>query len=304
LSAAQQSLQQLRPDADPGTDLAGRDMSADYEALLRARFGTSVDTAFADIPDLPELRRVLARRTHRTYTDQEVSPDLIRLLSVGAHSASAKSDFQQASIITVTDPERRTAIAKPFPAMPWIGTAPAFLVFCGDTRRLERLGVERGHPATNRNLEGFFNATVDATLAMQTFILLAESAGLGVCPISVLRNEVDTVAPVLGLPEGVFPVAGLCVGWPAAEGYVSLRLPPSVTLHTNTYDDTAMPDAIDRYDHERDARHATPRDKQRAPAIFGYADFYGWSEDKSRQSAQGEGAAFPPWLRKNGFTFD
>ena len=60
---------------------------------------------------------------------------------------------------------------------------------------------------------------------------------------------------------------------------------------------------LDRYDREREARNPTPSDKQRAPDVFGVADAYGWSEDKARQAAQPEGAAFPPWLRAQGFTF-
>jgi nitroreductase/FMN reductase [NAD(P)H] len=65
-----------------------------------------------------------------------------------------------------------------------------------------------------------------------------------------------------------------------------------------------MPAEIDTYDHARAARHPTPPDKQRAPERFGIAEFYGWSEEKTRHHAQGEGAAFPPWLRRCGFTFD
>ena len=39
-------------------------------------------------------------------------------------------------------------------------------------------------------------------------------------------------------------------------------------------------------------------------AEFGEAAFYGWSEDKARQAAKAEGAAFPPYLRSHGFSFD
>jgi nitroreductase len=279
-------------------------MDGDYAALLTARFGEGEAPAPENAPGVPEIARILARRTHRDYDGRAVPPDLVRLICHAALSASAKSDFQQASIIEVTDPTRRESIGALFPAMPWIGYAPVFLVFCGDARRMQRIGDLRGHPAPNGGLEGFFNATVDAALALQTAILAAEAAGLGCCPISVLRNRIGEVAPVLGLPDLVFPVAGLCLGWPAKPGFVSQRLPPAVTLHENAYDDSDMPAAIDRYDRTRAARHATPRDKQRAPERFGYADFYGWSEDKARQSAQGEGAAFPPWLRAHGFTFD
>ena len=266
-----------------------------YAELVRDRFGPFPDAAWDDAPDSALLRRILGRRTHRAYEKRGVPAPLLRLLGLTALSASAKSDFQQASIITVQDPARRAALAAPFPAMPWIGEAPAFLVFCGDARRLERLGTMRGHKQDNGSLEGFFNAAVDAALVLQTFILAAEGVGLGCCPISVLRNQVDTVAAILELPPKVFPVAGLCVGWPNSAGHVSMRLPPTLTMHTDRYDDANLAAEIDAYDAAREARHPTPRDKQRAPKTFGYADRYGWSEDKARQSAQGEGAAFPPW---------
>jgi hypothetical protein len=69
------------------------------------------------------------------------------------------------------------------------------------------------------------------------------------------------------------------------------------------YDDSA-PQAIDDYDRRRDARHSIPREQHRSVAEFGEAAFYGWSEDKARQAAKAEGAAFPPYLRAHGFTFD
>jgi hypothetical protein len=188
--------------------------------------------------------------------------------------------------------------------MPWIGISPVFFVFLGDARRLQRVGELRGKPVRNGTLEGFFNASVDAALAMQTMILCAESAGLGVCPISVIRNEIDKVAAILRLPDLVFPVAGLCLGYPQSEGYVSLRLPRRVTTHCDRYDDTALPVAIDDYDRRRDAVHAIPKEQQRSNAEFGEAAFYGWSEDKARQAAKAEGAAFPPYLRSHGFSFD
>src|SRR5260221_12217183 len=179
------------------------------------------------------IRRVISRKTVRRYTDVVPDQSLLDLLVAAALSASAKSDFQQASILRVDDPAKRTAIGKLFPAMPWIGVSPVFFVFLGDARRLQRIGELRGKPVRNGTLEGFFNASVDAALAMQTMILCAESAGLGVCPISVIRNEIDKVAAILELPDLVFPVAGLCLGYPQVDGYVSLRLPRLWTTHPN-----------------------------------------------------------------------
>ena len=243
-------------------------MAEIYAPDLTQRFGAPPDIEGA-VDDNEALHRILGRRTHRAYSDKRVPEALLDVLVSAALSASSKSDFQQASIIRVIDPAKRAALAALIPAMPWIGTSPIFYVFCGDARRLERLCDLRGHPQGNGRLEGFFNAAVDAALVMQTFILAAESVGLGVCPISVIRNHPDAVGEILGLPDKVFPVAGLCIGWPAGAGFVSMRLPPAVTVHVDRYDDGDMPGLVDDYDRRRDARHSIPPDKQRAPQKFG-----------------------------------
>ena len=274
-----------------------------YASAIERRFGDGGPSA-GNSADNELINRVLSRKTVRRYSDVVPDENLLDLLVGAALSASAKSDFQQASILCVSDPAQRAAIGRLFPSMPWIGLSPVFFVFLGDARRLQRIGELRGKPVLNGTLEGFFNASIDAALAMQTMILCAESAGLGVCPISVIRNEIDKVASILGLPDLVFPVAGLCLGYPQAEGYVSLRLPRRVTTHRDRYDDGALPHAIDDYDRRRDARHAIPKEQQRSNAEFGEAAFYGWSEDKARQAAKDEGAAFPPYLRSHGFSFD
>jgi FMN reductase [NAD(P)H] len=277
-------------------------MSAYADAIER-RFGDGGPSGDG-VAENDFIRRVLSRKTVRRYSDAVPSDSLLDLLVAAALSTSAKSDFQQASILRVIDPAQRAAIGRLFPSMPWIAIAPVFFVFLGDARRLQRIGELRGRPVRNGTLEGFFNASVDAALAMQTMILCAESAGLGVCPISVIRNEIDEVAGILGLPDLVFPVAGLCLGYPQAGGYVSLRLPRRVTTHRDRYDDDALLQVIDDYDRRRDALHAIPREQQRSNAEFGEAAFYGWSEDKARQAAKAEGAAFPPYLRSHGFSFD
>jgi FMN reductase [NAD(P)H] len=279
----------------------------DLKALLNGRFGLDLDPADTPAPT-PMVAQILSRRTHRAYTAEPVGEELIDLLLAAALSASSKSDFQQASIIKLNDMDRRQRVARHFPLMPWIGTAPKFLVFCADARRLERIGAMRSHPTPvgdpDVDLEAFLNASVDAALAMQTFILAAESAGLGCCPISVIRNEMATVGRELALPDKVFPVAGLCIGYPAGKGHVSIRLPPSITVHTDTYDDTALETELAAYDRRRSARHATPRDQQRNAKLFGYVDFYGWSEDKARQAAEPEGASFVAYVKRHGFSFD
>jgi nitroreductase len=270
-------------------------MTKPYETELQARFGYDLDLG-GEPEDNPWIRQVLLRRTQRRYDARPVPESVVRLILAAAFSTSSKSDFQQASVIRVEDRGQRDKLAALLPDMPQIGNAPLFLVFLGDARRLERMTQ---HPVVNSTLEGFFNATVDAALAMQTCILAAETLRLGTCPISHLRNHARAVGDILALPDKVFPVAGLCLGYPAQPGFISMRLPPDATVHRERYDDGAIA-AVDAYDRRRDARHSI-KDRQKSPEIFGTAEFYGWSEDKARQAMTAEGAGFAVWLREHGF---
>jgi FMN reductase [NAD(P)H] len=271
-------------------------MTQPYSSELTARFGFDLDLGGA-AEDNAWIKQVLLRRTQRRYDARPVPESLIRLILAAALSASSKSDFQQASVIRVDGRGQRDRLAALIPDMPWIGNAPVFLVFLGDARRLERVSH---HPVGNGTLEGFFNATVDAALALQTAILAAETLGLGTCPISVLRNPAVAVGEILALPHKVFPVAGLCLGYPAQPGFVSMRLPPEATVYRDRYDDSPMIEAVEAYDRRRDARHSI-KDRQKSPEVFGTAAFYGWSEDKARQATTPEGAGFAAWLKAHGF---
>jgi len=271
-------------------------MSEPYHNELTARFGYDSDMG-GETEDCTWIRQVLLRRTHRRYAERPVPEPIVRLILAAAFSASSKSDFQQASVIRVDGRAQRDRLAALIPDMPWIGNAPVFLVFLGDARRLEQISR---HPVANGTLEGFFNATVDAALALQTAILAAETLGLGTCPISVLRNHIEAVGEILALPDKVFPVAGLCLGYPAQQGFISMRLPPDVTVHSDRYDSSGLPAAVASYDHRRDARHSI-KDRQKSPEVFGTAEFYGWSEDKGRQAMTPEGIGFAGWLGARGF---
>ncbi len=132
--------------------------------------------------------------------------------------------------------------------MPWIAEAPVVLVFCGNNRRIRQIGEWRGKPFANDHLDHFMNAAVDAGIVMTTFIRAAEAVGLGACPISAIRNKPREVSELLDLPEWVFPVAGLTLGYPAQEGRITPRLPLDVTVHVDRFDDSRVRENVDAYD--------------------------------------------------------
>ena len=270
-------------------------------AALEARFGQRLDIP-AEPNDLVTLAGIAGRRSHRRYADRPVDPALVRLLAAIALSAPSKSDLQQADIVICEDPALRRDIADLVPNMPWVRAAPAFLVVLANNRRQRQIAELRGRPFANDHLDAFFNASVDAGILLAFLVNAAEAAGLGCCPISVIRDRSEEISALLGLPDHVFPVAGLCLGWPAEEGAVSPRLPLSATVHVDRFRDETIAEDIAGYDARRN--RTQPYATQRATDRFGTSDDYGWSEDKARQYASAQREDFGAFIRKKGFRLD
>ena len=105
---------------------------------------------------------------------------------------------------------------------------------------------------------------------------------------------------LLGLPDWVFPLAGLCVGYPENNGVITPRLPLEVTVHTDRFSENDIAAKIDAYDRRRAALQ--PYKKQRGVKRFGEAPFYGWSEDKARHYSVPERSDFGAYIRDQKFS--
>lgn len=265
---------------------------------VRHRFGEETP-AVAAMPGLDAVLRLVQHRSQRRYVaGREVEPALVALLCAAALASPSKSDLQQRDIVVLEDAAQRRRVTSLLDD-PWIDEAPCFLVFCGNNRRQRQIHEWRGHAFANDHLDPFFNAAVDAAIALGTFVAAAEAVGLGCCPISIIRNHAAKVSETLELPDYVFPVAGMTLGWPSEPGYVSLRLPLAATVHRDRFDDRDIRERIDAYDRRRAA--VQPYRRQRYATDYEAAAFYGWSEDKARQYARPERADFGSFVRAKGF---
>src|SRR5437868_4284 len=271
------------------------------EEALAERFGvaSAVDPT---LPGLDELTRIARHCVHRRFQSRPVEPALLRLLCACALSAPSESDLQQADILVVRDKAKQSAIAALIEDMPWIAQAPAFLMFLTNGARLPQIAAMRGKPFPNDHLDLFFNAVADSAIVLVTFMRAAAAVGLGCCPISAVRDCPQAISELLGLPQRVIPLAGLCVGWPAEPARITPRLGLDVTLHEDVYRADGLAAEIEAYDRRRAATR--PYARQRAPERWGHAAFYGWSEDKARQYAEPLRASFGGYVRARGFRLD
>ncbi len=183
----------------------------------------------------------------RSYTGEPIAPELLAELIQAGQGAASSSFIQAYSVVRVTRPEARAAIAAAAGNQPWIEQAAEFLVYCADLRRIDRACREQDRGALEGWSEHALAAVVDVALMAQNVLVAAESVGLGGVFIGGIRNAPEVIAEQLELPDLVVPVFGMCLGWPSDTPAVKPRMPLAMILHQDVYRDPT-PEAIASYD--------------------------------------------------------
>lgn len=199
----------------------------------------------------PMIDQLLDHRSVRAFTDAPLPEGTLEAMIAAAQSAASSSNLQVWSVVAVQDPDRKARLAKLAGNQAHILQAPLFLVWLADLSRVSRIAEREGVDLQAvPYLESLLLGTIDAALAAQNAVVALESLGLGSVYIGAIRNDIDSVAKVLELPAQVYPVFGLCVGYPAPDrpAKVKPRLPQAAVLHNETYSMEAEAVAIEQYD--------------------------------------------------------
>lgn len=189
-----------------------------------------------------------SHRSIRKFTDQKIEPELFEELLLAGQAAATSSFLQGSTIIRVSDPENRKKLAEFAGNQPYVESAAEFMVFCADLKRAGNYCEEYGKPFEGDFTEHFIIATVDVALMAQSLVTAAESVGLGICYIGGIRNNPGPVSELLELPKGVYPVFGLCLGYPDQDPEIKPRLPLSVILKEESYNEEGDKESITDYD--------------------------------------------------------
>lgn len=196
-----------------------------------------------------DVTRLLQRhRSIRKFKPDEVAEQTLEAIVRSAQMASTSSNVQAYSVIAVTNPQTKRALSAVAGHQQHVESCPVLLVWCADLSR-DKLACEReGVEMVSGTMENFIVATVDAALAAQNAAIAAESLGLGVVYIGGLRNDLREVTRLLQVPKLVYPLFGMCLGYPDHDPGTRPRLPLRAVLHRETYDAANQTEALDEYD--------------------------------------------------------
>lgn len=255
----------------------------------------------------PVINQILKHKSVRQFDTTKALPiGLVDVLTAAAQSAPTSSNFQSYSIIVIEDKDRIKQLQALCDNQRFIGEAPLFFVFCGDASRHKYVTERQNYPFGSDYLELLMIAVIDSVLAAQNASTAAESLGLGTCMVGAIRNRPEEVAQLLNLPKNVFATVGLAIGYSASTTSVKPRLPQSVVVHREVYDNSKLEDELVAYD-EKMAK--TDIYKGRRIQISGVTPEvddgqYGWIEHTARRMARGNEFRrnLAPFLEKHGFT--
>lgn len=185
------------------------------------------------------LQQLYQRKSVRVYEDRPVEADVKKAVLEAALQAPTAGNMALYTILDITDPKIKGALAKSCDDQPFIATAPMVLIFCADYRRWYDVFCDHVQEVRKPETGDLFLAQADALIAAQNAVVAAHSLGLGSCYIGDITENFEYHRELLKLPKYVVPAAMLCIGYPTQqqlERSKPKRFSLSDMVHENGYD--------------------------------------------------------------------
>lgn len=187
----------------------------------------------------PIIQSLFDRKSVRLFTKEPISVENKNLLLDSALQAPSAGNLTLFSILDITDPDLKAALAESCDHQDFIKDAPLVLVFLADLQRqYEGYCQFLTHTPIPQPQEGeLLLACNDAIIAAQNLVVAAESLGLGSCYIGDILENYESVQKLLKLPPFAIPITMLVVGYPI-EAQKNRRKPPRVDRQHVVYENT------------------------------------------------------------------
>ena len=231
----------------------------------------------------PTISQIYQHASVRKYKPDPIPRGTVEEIVAAAQRGSTSSNLQIWTVVAVTSENKRARLMEICNDQKHILQAPLFLTWCADISRLDRTCQLLGYQFDPSYVENFLVAAMDAVIAMQTAAIAAESMGLGICYIGAIRNNPLAAVELLELPELVFPICGMTVGWPDETPFKKPRLPLEAVLHWESYGVYDEESLLLQYDQEMYDTGIYGDDLVPVPGREGETRKFSWMERSARK---------------------
>jgi nitroreductase len=194
------------------------------------------------------MRLLHERGSCRDFTDKEIPHEVLdAVLEAGTHAPTG-GNLQPYSIIKIMKKDTRERLAE-LCGQRFIGEAPVVILFCIDLHRLDRWAELEVAPFTaTSSFRHFWVSFQDTIICAQSICTAADSMGLGSVYIGTALEIFRELKEMLRLPDGVFPVVLLCMGYPKTRIMPRKKLGVGVVVHDEEYCDLGDRQLLEAYD--------------------------------------------------------
>lgn len=202
---------------------------------------------------MENVKDSLLRRTSvRRYEREPIPQETMDFIYAAVENTPTSYNGQQFSVIDISDQALKEELYM-LTNQKQLKTCNRLLIFCSDYNKITRLAERKGIdvPEFTNTMDAVTIGIIDASLAMMSAVVAAQSAGLGSNCVGYLRTvDPAKVAELLKLPKGVFVVCGLALGVPREHPDLKPKQSSSLVFHKNHYrrDEEAMVDELMDYD--------------------------------------------------------
>lgn len=230
---------------------------------------------------MKDVKATLLERTSiRRYEREPIPQEYMDFIYKAVQNTPTSYNGQQFSVIDIDDQELKEKLYE-LTNQKQLKTCNRLLIFLSDYNKISLLAKKKGLgiPAFTDTMDGVTIGIIDASLAMMSAVVAAESCGLGTNCVGYLRTvDPAKVAELLKLPKGVFVVCGLAIGIPREHPDLKPKEPAPLVFHRNCYrqDSEAMTDELEAYDavvkHYNSTRSGGTSDNDWVAHILDYYD--------------------------------
>lgn len=192
------------------------------------------------------LECIAARASVRDFDDRPLNDEDERSILAAALRAPTAGNMMLYTILKVKNPETRRKLSVTCDNQPFIARAPLSLVFLADFTRWTALYDAACVPTLARaggkawegpSMGDFLLCCCDAMAAAQNAVVAAQSLGVGSCYVGDIMERYEIHRDLFNLPPQAFPVAMLCLGYPAggAMPRPRSRFDEKYIVHDETY---------------------------------------------------------------------
>lgn len=184
------------------------------------------------------MRLLYERASCRSFLDKDVPEDVLNdILDAGLHAATG-GNLQPYAIIKIKSEETKQKLVKDCDMQSIVERAPVNLLFCIDWRRIGRWCEASNAPfVANKSYRHFWIAFQDTIIAAQNICTAADALGLGSVYIGTVESCFMELQDILDIPEGVFPVVLLSLGYPTKYPKPAPKLGIESMVHNEKYRD-------------------------------------------------------------------